>query len=77
MRYKDLSNKEMIDVKSGLRMGVLGHTDMEINTETGQIEAFVTYHYNFLGLKKGDSKHRIPWKDIKKIGQDVIVIEDK
>ena len=37
MRLSELSGKEIVDVKKAERLGVLGHTDLEINEQTGQI----------------------------------------
>lgn len=41
MRYNDLTGKELIDAYKGERLGILGHTDLEINPETGRIESIV------------------------------------
>ncbi|WP_186577422.1 YlmC/YmxH family sporulation protein [Aquibacillus kalidii] len=75
MRYKDLSGKEIVNVKSGSRLGVLGQTDLEINEKTGKIESFIVPNYSWFGMKKEASTARIEWKDIKKIGEDMIIIE--
>ncbi|WP_026570317.1 MULTISPECIES: YlmC/YmxH family sporulation protein [Sediminibacillus] len=75
MRYKDLSGKEIVDVSSGTRLGVLGHTDLEFNEETGQIESFILPNYKWFGMKKEGENVRINWRDIKKIGEDMIIID--
>nr|WP_188206501.1 YlmC/YmxH family sporulation protein [Alkalibacillus aidingensis] len=75
MRYKDLSGKELIDADRGERLGVLGHTDLQINESTGQIEQIVIQDYSMLGFKKGESTATIRWSDIEVIGEDMIVIK--
>ncbi|SDJ71443.1 YlmC/YmxH family sporulation protein [Sediminibacillus albus] len=75
MRYKELSGKEIVDVGSGSRLGILGHTDLEFNEETGQIESFIIPNYKWFGMKKEGENVRISWRDIKKIGEDMIIID--
>ncbi|MDQ0159042.1 YlmC/YmxH family sporulation protein [Alkalibacillus salilacus] len=75
MRYHDLTGKELIDADKGERLGVLGHTDLAINGETGQIEEIVIQDYAMLGFKKGEASTSIQWKDIEVIGEDMIVIK--
>jgi len=74
MRYKDISDKEIVDVHSGSRLGVLGQTDVEINIETGKIESFIIPNYKWFGLKKEEKTEKIEWNMIEKIGTDIILI---
>ncbi len=75
MRYKDISGKEIISINTGERLGVLGQTDLQINTETGKIESFIISSYKWFGLKKEETESVITWDMIKKIGEDIILIE--
>lgn len=75
MRYQDISGKEIIDIKTGSRLGMLGQTDLEINEQTGQIEAFVIPDYKWFGFKKEDTKITISWDMVKKVGTDIILVE--
>jgi len=77
MRLKDIGGKEIINVSLGVKLGVLGQTDLEINEATGQIEAFIVPTYKWFGLKKEEEETMIRWKDIKVIGEDMIVVESK
>lgn len=74
MRYKDLGSKEIVNLENGARLGMLGQTDIELDETTGQIEAFVIPNYRFFGLKKDRSDVKIHWKDIQKIGEDMIIV---
>ncbi|MBP1968054.1 YlmC/YmxH family sporulation protein [Virgibacillus natechei] len=75
MRYKDISGKEIVNVSQGSRLGILGQTDLEINEKTGQIESFIIPNYKWFGLKKEGDEQKINWNSIKKIGEDMIMIE--
>lgn len=77
MRYKEISDKEIIDVHSGSRLGVLGQTDIEINVDTGKIESFIIPNYKWFGLKREDETERIQWSMIEKIGKDIVLINTK
>lgn len=76
MRYKDISGKEIVNVNHGSRLGILGQTDLEIDINTGQIVSFIVPNYKWFGLKKEGEEIRIRWESIKKIGEDMIMIED-
>lgn len=76
MRYKDISGKEIVNVNKGARLGILGQTDLEIDSTTGQIKAFIIPNYRWFGLKREGEEVKIRWEAIKKIGEDMIMIED-
>lgn len=75
MRYKEISGKEIVNVVHGSRLGILGQTDLEINEQTGQIEAFIIPNYKWFGLMKEGEETKIRWRSIKKIGDDMIIVE--
>lgn len=75
MRFNEISGKEIIDASQGVKLGVLGQTDLQINEQTGQIEAFIVPTYKWFGLKKEDEETFIRWRNIKVIGEDMIVVE--
>ncbi|MCM3738998.1 YlmC/YmxH family sporulation protein [Oceanobacillus luteolus] len=75
MRFKEISGKEIIDVNQGVKLGVLGQSDLEIDEQTGQIEAFIVPSYKWFGLKKESDEVLIRWRNIKVIGEDMIVVE--
>src|SRR5699024_8728367 len=75
MRYQDISGKEIIDINTGSRLGMLGQTDLQINEHTGQIEAIIIPDYKWFGFKKEDTKISITWEMVRKIGKDIILVE--
>lgn len=76
MRYKEISGKEIVNISEGSRLGILGQTDLEIDIKTGQIKAFIIPDYKWFGFKKENGETKITWNSIKKIGEDMIMIED-
>ncbi|AIF66422.1 MULTISPECIES: YlmC/YmxH family sporulation protein [Bacillaceae] len=74
MRFKDIGDKEIIDVNNGERLGVLGQTDIEFNPVTGKIDAFLIPNYKWFGLRKEGSDNRIAWEEIQTIGKHMILI---
>ena len=75
MRLSELSGKEIVDVKKAERLGVLGQTDLEINEQTGQINALIIPTLKWFGFRKQGTEIRVPWKHIKKVGADMIIID--
>ena len=77
MRLSELGGKEIVDVNRAERLGVLGQTDLEINEKNGQIEAMIIPTLKWFGMKKQGGDIRVEWEQIKKIGQDMIIIDLK
>ncbi|WP_100404439.1 YlmC/YmxH family sporulation protein [Bacillus solitudinis] len=75
MRLSEISNKEIIDFQKGERLGILGQTDLLINEETGEIEAFMIPTMKWFGFGKKEKEVTVYWDQIKKIGQDMIIID--
>lgn len=75
VRFRDMGDKEIINVNEGKRLGILGQTDLEINPKTGQIEAFIIPSYKWFGLVKEGEETKIHWRAIRKIGTDMIMID--
>jgi YlmC/YmxH family sporulation protein len=72
MRLSELAGKDMIDVQSGTRMGVLGSSDLWIDEETGRIESIILTSGGF-PLKRREEKV-VPWGAIQKIGPEMILL---
>ena len=73
-RFSELRNKEIIHVCEGTRLGYLN--DVCIDTDTGRVTAImVPGRCRFLGLFGRDSDYIIPWGCIRRIGEDIILVE--
>lgn len=75
MRLSEISGKEIVDYVKGERLGVLGQTDLVIDENTGQIEAFIIPTSKWFGFGKKDKEVTVYWHQIKKIGTDMIIID--
>lgn len=76
MRYKDISGKEIVNISKGLRLGILGTVDLEIDVKSGEIRSLIIPEYKMFGLMKDEYETKISWDSIKKIGEDMIMIEE-
>lgn len=74
LRYNDISGKELIDISTGARLGVLGQTDIVINKKTGKIESFILYDYKWFGMKKNADESTLSWDMIEKVGDEIILV---
>ena len=73
-RSADLRQKEVINISDGRRLGFV--CDVEINLEDGKIEAIIIPAGGRLfGILGKDSEFLIPWERIKKIGEDIILVD--
>ena len=73
-KASELRQKEIINISDGKRMGFV--SDVEINMETGTIEAIIIpAESKLFRVISKESDIIIPWEDIKKMGVDVILID--
>lgn len=72
-RALTFKQKEVINLTDGRRLGYV--QDVEANFETGEITAIIVPSTNkFFSLgNKGDII--IPWNNIRRIGDDIILVE--
>jgi YlmC/YmxH family sporulation protein len=75
LRLSELGGKEIVDVKKAERLGVLGQTDLEIDERTGEIKALVIPSVKWFGMKRQGGELRVPWRQIKKIGTDMVIVD--
>ena len=84
MLLSEFSGKEIINLRDGSRLGLVGDSDIRINSQ-GEIRAFVTSPASSkpsgLDWIFGKNRERegpplfIPWDSIKKIGQEVMIVD--
>ncbi|MCL4441373.1 MAG: YlmC/YmxH family sporulation protein [Firmicutes bacterium] len=76
MRLSDLEGKEVINLVDGVRLGVIGEADMVIDIHSGEIQSIILPRRNTLFSLWMDRQHMIiPWQAIKKIGNEVVIVE--
>jgi len=73
-RYVKLRQKEVVNVLDGARLGFI--CDLVLDMNTGKICGIVVPGPNrFSFLFKGERDYVIPWRNIHKIGEDVILVD--
>ena len=73
MRLSDLQNKDVVDIKTGEKIGNV--IDIVISSETGNILKMIIYdNKGFIKMLRGNDEMSISWSQIKKIGTDVILV---
>lgn len=77
MRWSSLVNKEIINITKGEKIIPRGEMDMIIN-ESGCIDSLLVIPQGgIVSFLMPNRFIRIPWKCVKKIHRDIIVVEDK
>ena len=73
-RFSELRNKEVIHVCEGTRLGYI--TDLAVELDCGRVAAvIIPGPCRFLGLFGRDSDYVIPWGCIRRIGDDLILVD--
>jgi YlmC/YmxH family sporulation protein len=73
-RSSDFRQKEVINMSDGKRLGFV--SDVEIDLEEGRIDAIVLPGVGKLfGLLGKENEFVIPWDKIRKIGEDIILVD--
>ena len=72
MRMSDLQTKKIISISTGKNIGTIIDVDIR---EDGNIEALIIDQNKSLFSLNRESDTRIFWKDITKIGEDVILVQ--
>lgn len=73
VKISELQQKDVVNVANGKRLGNIG--DIDINLTTGQIEAIIIIGAGkVLGLFGRTDEIIIPWRDIVKVGADIILV---
>lgn len=76
VKISEFQIKDVVNVADGRKLGNIG--DIDININTGKIEAVIIGGAGkVLGFFGKDEDIVIPWKNILKIGEDVILVRYK
>ena len=69
----DLRNKQVVCIKSGCVLGFV--SDVELNTETGNLESIIIFgRPKLLGVFGKEDDIVIPWSKIEVIGNETILV---
>ncbi|MDR0862368.1 MAG: YlmC/YmxH family sporulation protein [Oscillospiraceae bacterium] len=73
-RLADLRCKEVINIHTGFRLGFVADVLFDVNS--GQIVSLVVPGpFRFFGLFGRGEDYVVPWTCIKRVGDDIILIE--
>ncbi|WP_416826932.1 YlmC/YmxH family sporulation protein [Ectobacillus polymachus] len=73
IRISDFQSKDVVNVFDGKKLGNIG--DIDIDVITGKIQAIIIGKQGrVLGLLRKEDEILIPWRQIVKIGEDVILV---
>ncbi|TKI79929.1 YlmC/YmxH family sporulation protein [Bacillus mycoides] len=74
IRISEFQMKDVVNVSDGKRLGNIG--DIDIDIDTGKIRAvIISKQARMLGLFGKEEEFVIPWEQIMKIGEDVILVK--
>ncbi|MCR4425731.1 MAG: YlmC/YmxH family sporulation protein [Firmicutes bacterium] len=74
-RASELRVKEVVSVNDGKRLGYI--FDLEIDVDTGQVRSFIIPGGGrLLGFLGRGEEFVIGWDKIRKIGMDVVLVDD-
>ena len=76
MYLSEIAGKEIVNLVTGERLGVVGECDIIIDEISGEILALsIPREKGVLGLRKDREVLEVPWRSVRKIGNDMIIIE--
>lgn len=76
MLLSELGGKEIVNLNNGERLSVIADSDIIVDEKTGKIISLLIPERRFqLKLFGNNQEIEIPWDSIRKIGQDMIIIE--
>ncbi len=76
VRISEFQIKDVVNVGDGKKLGNI--SDIDINLQTGKIEAIIiSGSGKILGFFGKEEEMVIPWRNILKIGEDVILVRFK
>ena len=72
MNLSEFQNKDVINIKNGKRIGNI--IDCKIDIENGIIKSLILNPFKGVFTFKGNGKVEIDYKNIERIGEDVILV---
>lgn len=74
VKISEFQTKDVINIYDGKKLGTV--QDLEINLKQGRVEALIVpAQGKFFGLFGSGTEYVIPWRNIVKIGLDVILVK--
>ncbi|SDG99563.1 sporulation protein, YlmC/YmxH family [Alteribacillus persepolensis] len=74
MRLNDISKKEVLDAKTGEKLGMPGTADIIIDEDSGKVLSLLL-PASASPFRKRRKEWVIPWDNIQRIGEDFVIID--
>ncbi|WP_252393528.1 YlmC/YmxH family sporulation protein [Hydrogenibacillus sp. N12] len=74
MRMSELGGKELIDLSTGERLGMIHEADLVVDPEDGTIAAILLPERRGF-WRKARGEIAIPWAAIRTIGPEMVIVE--
>ncbi|WP_110953118.1 YlmC/YmxH family sporulation protein [Anaerosinus massiliensis] len=76
MRISELYGKEIINMNDGVKLNIVDECELLFDEKSGKISSILLPAKHSLFPFLSESKaHMIPWRAIKKIGNEIIIID--
>ncbi len=75
MLLSKFGGKELVNLNDGSRLGLIEDADLLVDEETGKIESFIIFENRLFFMKSDRNGYKIPWDAIRKIGNDMVIVE--
>ncbi len=76
MRLAELAGKEVVNMQNGARLGVIGDSDLVVNSRSGEIMSIIIPRKsNIFNIWLDKLQIVIPWEAVKKIGSEVMIVD--
>jgi len=72
MRLSDLQNKDIVNMKDGKKIGNIIDVIIDNN---GNMESLIVQKAKFINMFLSSNEFEVKWNQIKKIGEDVILVD--
>jgi len=76
MRLSQIGGKEIVNLNTGERLGIVAEADLVIDEATGNIlKLLIPEERSQFSLFGERGFIEVPWENVRKIGNDMIIIE--
>ncbi|MDR0879351.1 MAG: YlmC/YmxH family sporulation protein [Clostridioides sp.] len=75
MYLSEIAGKEIVNLVTGERLGIIGECDLVLDETTGGILALLIPTERGFFRRRESQFLEVPWKNVRKIGNDMMIIE--
>lgn len=75
MRLSELTGKEVINLHDGAKIGMVNECELVFDPKSGEVKGMIVPNKGFFNFLNDNHATHIPWEAIKRIGDEVIIVE--